>query len=37
MATGPRANNRAKLWIYTGGVVVMRAASSVRELTPSLR
>jgi hypothetical protein len=25
------------LWIYSGACVAMRAASSVRELTPSLR
>lgn len=31
------SNNRANLWIYSSGVAAMRAASSVRELTPSFR
>src|SRR5437867_13305676 len=37
IARGLRAINRAKPWIYSCGVAAMRAASSVRELTPSLR
>ena len=33
----PCENNRANLWVYSCGVAAMWAASSVRELTPSLR